>query len=198
MSVVCKQRWTVTPIADLRPTQVTVGLREVAIKRARWRELVASSGEGCQQRIANSKKCSPVVVGPQKRFYLIDGHHRARALYEEGVKEISVKIVEDLSALDSADFWALLNHRNWTYPFGAHGQRYALTDMPKTLMSLIEDPFRSLANELKRRGTYTKDRTPFSECRWADFLRGKIDRSLLECDFGGAILIAQEFVARRV
>lgn len=32
---------TTVPIADLRPTQLTVGMREVEAKRKRWREIAA-------------------------------------------------------------------------------------------------------------------------------------------------------------
>jgi hypothetical protein len=47
----------------------------------------------------------------------------------------------------------------------------ALTDkdLPKTVAGLIDDPFRSLAGELRRAGGFAKDTTPFSEFLWADF-----------------------------
>jgi hypothetical protein len=36
---------TTVPIADLRPTQLTVGMREVEAKRKRWREIAAKRAE---------------------------------------------------------------------------------------------------------------------------------------------------------
>ena len=39
------------------------------------------------------------------------------------------------------------------------------------MKDLVDDPFRSLAGELRRVGGYAKDTTPFSEFLWADFLR---------------------------
>ena len=69
------------PIAELRPTQITVGMREVEEKRRHWRERVGRDGGKFlgQQMI-------PVLLGPKQRHYVIDHHHLARALQEEGVK----------------------------------------------------------------------------------------------------------------
>ena len=52
--------------------------------------------------------------------------------------------------------------------------------------ALVDDPFRSLAGELRRTGGYAKDITPFSEFLWADFLRRRIKRKAVEKDFNAA------------
>jgi hypothetical protein len=41
----------------------------------------------------------PVLLGPKQRHYVIDHHHLALALEEEGVKNILVTVVADLHAL---------------------------------------------------------------------------------------------------
>ena len=38
MSSIAQRHFENVPIAELRPTQVTVGMREVDFKRSRWRE----------------------------------------------------------------------------------------------------------------------------------------------------------------
>ena len=53
-----------------------------------------------------------------------------------------------------------------------------------------DDPFRSLAGTLKRAGGYAKDEAPFSEFKWADFLRCRFPRELVEHDFGRALAMA--------
>ena len=50
-------------------------------------------------------------------------------------------------------------------------------------MELKDDPFRSLAGELRRAGGFAKDTTPFSEFLWADFLRRNMSRKVVEADF---------------
>jgi hypothetical protein len=52
---------------------------------------------------------------------------------------------------------------------------------------LIDDPFRSLAGELRRAGGFAKDTTPFSEFLWADFLRRRLKGKSVERDFGRAV-----------
>ena len=76
------------PILDLRPTQMTVGMREVKEKRERWREHHSKKKQG----ELLGRHMIPVVLGPDKRHYIIDHHHLARALHEEGVKDVLVSI----------------------------------------------------------------------------------------------------------
>jgi hypothetical protein len=52
---------------------------------------------------------------------------------------------------------------------------------------LIDKPFRSLAGELRRVGGFAKDTTPFGEFLWADFLRRRMKRKIVETDFDGAL-----------
>jgi hypothetical protein len=103
----------VKPIAitELRPTQITVGRREVAIKRTRWREEGKKKGEEFL-----GKNLIPVVLGPKDRHYVIDDHHLARALHDEGVRNVLVNVVEILSELDVDAFWFVLDNRSWIHP----------------------------------------------------------------------------------
>jgi hypothetical protein len=171
---------TPIPVADLRPTQITVGMREVLEKRKRWREM-RKKGEFL------GKHMIPVILGPKLRHYVIDHHHLARALHDEDVKNVAVTVVANLSKLESDAFWTVMDNRNWMHPFDADGRRRSYSDIPKSVRDLIDDPFRSLAGELRRAGGFAKDTTPFSEFLWADFLRRRIKRKSIEEDFGQAI-----------
>jgi hypothetical protein len=42
-----------------------------------------------------------------------------------------------------------------------------------------------------------KHKSPFSEFRWADFLRARIDRQMIETDFDGAVLLAMQLAQSR-
>ena len=180
---------TLTPIAieDLRPTQITVGMREVEAKRKRWRETATKKG-----REFLGKHLIPVILGPKRRHYVVDHHHLARALHDEGVKDIAVTVVANLSKLDRDAFWTVMDNRNWMHPFDADGRRRHYEDIPKSMVDLVDDPFRSLAGELRRAGGFAKDTTPFSEFIWADFLRRRMKRKLVEKDFERAVEQALE------
>jgi hypothetical protein len=178
---------TTAAIADLRPTQITVGMREVAAKRRHWREIAPKMGENFL-----SKHVIPVILGPKRRHYVIDHHHLARALHEEGVEDVAVTIVANLSKLELDAFWIVMDNRNWMHPFDAKGCRRHYTDIPKAIMQMVDDPFRSLAGELRRAGGFAKDTAPFSEFLWADFLRRRLKRKSVERDFERAVEKALE------
>jgi hypothetical protein len=174
-------------ISDLRPTQITVGMREVLTKRKRWRELGTK-----KDQTFLGKHIIPVVLGPKQRPYVVDHHHLARALHEEGVKEVAIVVGNNLSKLDRDAFWTVMDNRNWVHPYDAKGLRRPYRDIPKTVAELIDDPFRSLAGELRRAGGFAKDTTPFSEFLWADFLRHRVKRKVLEQNFERAMETALE------
>jgi hypothetical protein len=170
------------PLEELRPTQITVGMREVEEKRQRWREhKEKKKGEYLGQHMI------PVILGPKQRHYVIDHHHLSRALMDEGEKAVLVTIVADLSMLERDAFWVVVDHRGWVHPYDEKGERRGFDAIPKSIDDLVDDPFRSLAGELRRSGGFAKETTPFSEFLWADFLRRRIPRKAVEKDFASAM-----------
>ena len=109
---------TTVAIADLRPTQITVGMREVVAKRKRWRETGTKKGQKFLGR-----HMIPVILGPKRRHYVIDHHHLALALHDEGVNEVAVTVVANLAGLRADEFWTVMDNRSWMHPFDAKGER---------------------------------------------------------------------------
>jgi hypothetical protein len=171
-----------TPLKELRPTQITVGMHEVEEKRKRWRE---KHGDKAGEFLATHM--IPVVLGPKERRYVTDHHHLARALLEEGVKQVATTVILDLSRLEIDAFWVVLDNRGLMHPFDEDGKRRGYKDIPRAIDDLIDDPYRSLAGELRSAGGYAKDTTPFSEFLWADFLRRRITRKEIAKNFNDAI-----------
>ena len=173
------------PIASLRPTQITVGMREVKAKRKSWRE-----HPDRKKADFLGKHLIPVIWGPKDEFYIIDHHHLTLALHQEGVKNIATTIVADLRRLPRDAFWVFLDNRGWLHPFDDRGRRRGYADVPKRITGLVDDPYRSLAGGLRKSGGFAKDTTPFSEFLWADFLRRRIKRKVLDTDFPAALVQA--------
>jgi hypothetical protein len=170
-----------TPILELRPTQMTVGMREVDEKRKRFRKMKAD-----KKNSMIGKHMVPVVRGPNKRFYVVDHHHLCRALHEEGIKDIFVTVIGDLTMVEREEFWGVMDNKRWVFPYDARGERRQYKDLPKSIVDLKDDPYRSLAGELRRDGYFAKDTTPFSEFLWADFLRRRIPHATVEKRFAEA------------
>jgi hypothetical protein len=171
-----------TPVLELRPTQMTLGLVEVALKRKSWKE-------ENPQKLADflGAHMAPVVVGPGGERFLIDHHHLARALHEEGVDSVFVTVVADFHKLDPVAFWNMMDFHGWTHPFDGKGRRRDYADLPRTVLEMEDDPYRSLAGELRAIGGYAKDSAPFSEFVWADFLRRRIKPKQVHKDFSRAL-----------
>jgi hypothetical protein len=176
------------PILSLRPTQMTVGMREVKEKRQRWREHKSKK----KQAELLGKHMIPVVRGPDEHYYVVDHHHLARALHEEGIKDILVTLIGDLTMVGRDAFWGVMDNKRWVYPYDVKGERRHFKDLPKSIADLKDDPFRSLAGELRRAGGFAKDTTPFSEFLWADFLRRHVSRKTVEEHFSKAMEKALE------
>jgi hypothetical protein len=174
------------PLDAPRPTQMTVGLREVDRKRRQWRQ------QGDEAGLFLGRHMIPVVIGPKHRPYVIDHHHLARALLDEGQETVLTTVVADLHPLSLDAFWVFLDNRGWLHPFDAHGKRRGYGDIPKRIGDLADDPFRSLAGAVREAGGYSKETTPFSEFIWADYFRRRIKPARLDKDFDKAIAKAVE------
>lgn len=169
-------------ISELRPTQITVGMREVAERRKRWQRL-----KKAERTDYLARHMIPVIKGPKGRSFIVDHHHLARALHEEGAEKVFVTTFVDLEKLDSETFWRVLDNRGWMHPFDADGRRRTHDHIPKRVDAMIDDPYRSLAGELRRIGGFAKETTPFSEFLWADFLRPHVKPRMIRADFRKAL-----------
>ena len=170
------------PIRSLRPTQMTVGLREVRAKREEWRKRRKTDASDFL-----GQHMIPVVIGPGDVPWLIDHHHLALALHEEGVEHVLVSIIAKLNHLPKKRFISVMDNRNWLHAYDETGKRRDLADLPRHIAKLVDDPYRSLAGEVRRAGGYAKSPLPYTEFLWADFFRDRIRRHQVEAKFSSAV-----------
>ncbi len=167
---------------DLRPTQMTVGLIEVERKRQEWKMRAEHDWPDFLGR-----HMIPVVIGPKGRRWMVDHHHLARALHEEGVRHVLVSVIANLSHLKAEAFLTYMDNRNWLHPFDETGCRQDYSAIPKHIGELVDDPYRSLAGQLRHAGGYAKVDVLYSEFLWANFLRKRIKASRLQEDFNACL-----------
>ncbi|MGH8456715.1 MAG: ParB-like protein, partial [Stenotrophobium sp.] len=174
-------------VDDLRPTQMTVGMIEVTDKR---RELAHETKD--ERHDFLRKHPLPVVRGPGGQLFLIDHHHLARALWEDAFEHGWCETVADFSGKTETAFWQEMQARHWTYPHDQFGRTRTIADLPAHVSGLVDDPYRSLAGEARRRGAYQKVEAPFAEFQWANFFRPKIVIGLGDEGFATALRKAVE------
>lgn len=175
-------------LSELRPTQFAVGYRDVKRKRDAI-EAAQKSGEFSSSHFF--KNPGLVVKGPEDIFYLVDGHHRARASVDADVREFRVRVIEDFSHLPMADFWMRMkeNQMVWLYDANGLGPQNPI-HIPAKVQELADDPYRTLAEDAQDRGANIKTDKLFQEFYWANFYRQGIDKALLTTNYESAILEA--------
>ena len=155
-------------IIDLRPTQISAGMREIHQKVDFLRKMPKK-----QFATYLKTKVVPVVLGPKGSIYIVDHHHHCRAMWEIGKEVVEVSVLADLSKLTWEAFWKTMDVNGWVYPYDqfGNGPHDPMRNLPLTVLGLDDDPFRGIAWMCREAGAYLKVQTPFVEFKWADFLR---------------------------
>jgi hypothetical protein len=159
------------PVASLRPSQMCVGMAEV---RSRQSDFQAESSR--ERRDYLGSKPVPLVRGGDGSLWMVDRHHRLRALLELMPAATAFGYLAlELAASDPAAVLAELGERGWLYLYNGRGlgpQHPAA--LPTSLLGLEDDPYRSLVWKLKREGVIkAAPLIPFHEFRWGAWLRSR-------------------------
>jgi len=156
-------------VADLHPTQLCVGLAEV-----RSRQVDFSQESSSDRRRYLGGKPVPLVRNPEGRLWMMDRHHRLRALVEIDPKAIAFGyVVLESTHPDRLAVLEELHQRGWLYLYDGRGQGpLPATALPERLHDLQDDPYRSLVWKLKKEGLIeAAPLIPFHEFRWGAWLR---------------------------
>lgn len=178
-------------INDLSPTQNAVGFDEVNDKVERFS---AKSGSALKDYLLVHS--IPIVIGNESRFYVIDHHHLANALWKvaKGKNKagldtsnatVIVQVMRNWRHLQGYHFWQSMFKARWVHLFDANGGGPISTgNLATQVKDLRNDPYRSLSWYVRKRYGYMKNSEPFAEFLWAEFFRHRIllDPGLLKGD----------------
>lgn len=156
-------------VARLRPTQMCVGLAEVRHRIQDFKD------ESLKERHAYLKrKPVPLVRNGAGHLWMVDRHHRLRALLQVDPEATALGyVVLEVSTTDNRLTLQALQQRGWLYLYNRRGQGPWPPDhLPQHLGKLQDDPYRSLVWRLKREGYIAAaPLVPFHEFRWGAWLR---------------------------
>lgn len=158
----------------LRPTQITLGMYQVREKMdvsAKPRSVAALKRFMAGHRIET-------VVGPGGALYIADHHHWARAWLELGWEQAPVDIIADLSGLSPGKFWKHMRALGHLHPYDEHGEHLTEKELPATVMTMRDDPYRSLAAFTRNAGAYRKPGNAYGDFRWAAFFRRHVEEDM--------------------
>ena len=137
-------------LSELHPTQASVGMEEARIKAIKLKdEMQRRSGPDFLRYLRKHNKVEWIVIGPGGSFYITDHHHLARALYDIGERTTYCKIVNNLSDTTPDAFWKYMEANNKVYLKDQNGDVITPQDLPTSVKDLRNDPFRSLAGEVR-------------------------------------------------
>lgn len=174
-----------TPVAHLRPTQITVSLQRVAHMRAQIRTALLRN----QLQDFLTWRVFSGVLGPEGTVFVIDDHHIARALGDEAIETCIVAIHRDLSGVIPDRFWIAMERQGFVHPVDANGRRRAFASIPRLLAQLEDDPYRTLAVNARDDGGCTWEGAT-AEILWANFLRLRVPAPVLAANAGEALRMA--------
>lgn len=158
-------------VASLQPTQMCVGLAEVRSRQADFR--AESSRE---RRSYLGSKPVPLARNSAGAVWMIDRHHRLRALLELEPEAVAYGyVVLEVASDARAVVLEELQRRGWLYLHDGRGLGpLPPSDLPPNLLGLQDDPYRSLVWKLKKEGVITAaPLIPFHEFRWGAWLRSR-------------------------
>lgn len=179
----------------IHPTQCTVGYAEVAVK---MEELFKYEKNGELPKYLKGKEI-PCVLGPDSIIYITDHHHMGLALtilaaewQEANIKKpkeenpftkCTFNILYDFSKsnLPKKEFFKVLSSLHFIHNYDESGIEGE--PIPRRLIDLKNDHYRSLAGFVRKSGGYKKIDKAYLEFEWADFFRDKISLEEMEKDF---------------
>jgi len=162
-------------IKDLRFTQFVVGEKEVEfrVETIEEEEQAGTLDDYLWERRGEA------VIGPGQTLFLIDGHHLLRALRESGRKWFWVDVVKNYEDLSWKAFWAKMKggargKKPMVYLRDGKNRPKSVSKLPRDILDLEDDPYRSLAWMVRKSGGYDDIDEPFQEFQWARFFRRHI------------------------
>lgn len=151
----------------LHPTQPALGMEEVT---EREQELRSLSPLALSEDLAEHPV--PLVRGPGGVLYIVDHHHLARILLDlDKADQLVCGVVADYSDRSLEDFWKTLDQKCWALLKDSSGKSIRYNDIPATVVELPNDPYRTLAWHVRKRGGFCKTNVPFAEFHWAKYFR---------------------------
>ncbi len=156
-------------LVDLHPTQMCIGYAEISARKKQFSNLDLKN----RLKYLRSKPI-PIIKNQNNELWILDRHHRLRALIELDKKSKAYGyLLEEIKTTEQTKVLQFLNERGWLYLHDSRGiGPHAYNLLPKTLLDMKDDPYRSLIWKLKKEGFISPEPLiPYHEFHWSRWLR---------------------------
>ncbi len=185
-----------TRILDLKPMQIPAGMLEVQAKARELRDMKEKETDAWLK-----ERSVPIIEDYKGRKRPVDHHHEARAAWEADLDEAYTHRYFDdemhgrLKALPRDQFYAVTRAMGLFYDRDQFGSGpHDPNHLPEDVRSMADDPFRSVAWQVRKQGGFDKSPTPFAEFRWAQYFRESLKTYPTRADFDKAVAEAMKIV----
>jgi hypothetical protein len=157
----------VLDLRELRPTQPEVGYYQIFEKAEDFKKLSTFELDNLAR-----KKEIPCIIGPDRKFYLIDHHHQSLAFLLNGFQKGYVQIVENWKDISPNQFWMKMCGQDWCYRRRSDGSELSPDDVrfPKQLSECKDSPYRSLVWLLMKKDLVEEASLPYFEFKVGEVL----------------------------
>jgi len=152
-------------VLDFCPMQLPIGQWEVDQKAIK---LTKMNKKQCKQYLKEHPV--PYILWKNRKM-VIDHHHLIRAAWQVHISTIYGVIVNEYSSLSPTEFFTEMKAKGWFYDKDENEQTITYDQLPCDTRGHVDDKMRSVAWILRKKGFITKSKIPFSEFKWANYLR---------------------------
>ncbi|MFI5349108.1 MAG: ParB-like protein [Elusimicrobiota bacterium] len=183
-------------VTKLKPMQIPGGMFEIKDKAVALRDMKKKEADEWLE-----ENSIPHIEDYKDRKRPVDHHHEARAAWEAGFKKVYTHRYFDdwlhrkIKGLTREEFYAVTRAMGLFYDLDQFGAGpHDPNHLPEDVRGLADDPFRSVAWQVRKRDGYLKSSVPFAEFRWAKFFRARVKTYPSGADFEKSVREAMRIV----
>ena len=142
--------------------------------KSKTQEVELAYTNGKLSEFLNSK-VAPAIIGPDQNYYITDRHHTSfsitKALIPEDLKTLEIEILHDWSQLSLTEFETKMIQNNYVWLIDETHTKRDIKSLPKNISNLTDDPYRSLAWKVRKKGGFSKVKVSYLEFYWGMFFK---------------------------
>lgn len=158
-------------ISNIHPSQFAIGSYSIKYKSGKIEK------EWAENELTKyiKEEVNPAVFGPDHKIWIIDGHHFHYSLFKanipEDLKRSYIEIIADFRNKSEKKFQAYMIKNQYVFLKDQKFNDIKFKELPNTVGSLRNNPYRSLAWIVRKHEGFDKSDTPFAEFMWGEFYK---------------------------